>query len=255
MAKIIPAVNKKGGVAKTTSIVNLAYALLRKGKRVLIIDLDPQASLTEYYGHDPDELDQNQQSLYFALADAQPIRDTILNEGQPHLIAAGESLRIVEDELVENQTTLALLRSRLQGLQADYDYILIDCPPGIGLLTKNALTAADGVVIPVETQLLPYKALLRFMPNFETVRSSTNPRLKLLGILPTKYVQIESVHNAVLEALRDEFGTRTTVFEPIHKRSAFQKAEVRNLSVLEAYPGLVGVEGYYQLAEHIINHA
>src|SRR3954453_19755942 len=155
MGMIIAIANQKGGVGKTTTTVNLAHALVNRGKTVLVIDADPQASLTTYLGHDPDQLDEADRTLYTAMIEGKPLA-SLLIDGSPALIPSGIRLASAEPELIGNllASPQTVLRSRLRDIRGRFDFVLIDCTPSLGLLTINALVAADRVLIPSETEFL-----------------------------------------------------------------------------------------------------
>jgi chromosome partitioning protein len=258
MGKIIAVANQKGGVAKTTSTINLAYALLNRGKQVLAIDADPQASLTISFGQDEGMLEYDKLTLYFSLLKDRPISELVLkSNGRPDLVASSILLSKADAELLSQMAYSAtLLREKLAGIVTEYDYILIDCPPTLTLLTANAIAAAHSVLIPVKTDYLSVRGIPLILETIETLRVKANKDLEVLGVLPTLYNTRYSRDNEVLEHLRmvlDRRGIR--VFDPIPRSVGFDKATSEGVPALVLLPNTPGVENYYKLADEIINHA
>lgn len=253
---IIAIANQKGGVGKTTTAVNLSYALINRGKTVLAIDADPQASLTTYLGQDPDQLEDEERTLYFALVEGRPLSSLVI-DGSPALIPSGIRLASAEPELIGNllASPQNVLRTRLKELRNRYDYILIDCTPSLGLLTINALVAADKVIIPSETEYLASKGIRLLLNTIDKIQSGLNPDLEVLGVLPTKYNQRYTHDQAVLSGVQSGMADRgVRVFEPIARSTAFSKASIEGKAALVATPDAPGVESYYKLADEIITY-
>src|SRR5215218_2857706 len=258
MAKVIAAANQKGGVGKTTTTVNLAHALVQKGQRVLCIDADPQSNLTTYLGFDPDMLEEEERTLYFALVKDKPLAAvTVL--GNPALVPASIVLADAEIELAAKllQLPYLVLRKRLVGVREQYDFILIDCMPSLGLLTANALAAADYVLIPSSTEYLSSKGIrLVLTSTIVEVRDGINPQLQVLGVLPTLYDRRTSDDKLMLEGLSKGLsGLGVRVFEPVPALSAFNKASLEKNATVLRDPDSPGAQAYYQLAEEVIHHA
>lgn len=254
MAMVIAIANQKGGVGKTTTTVNLAHALLDRGKSVLVIDADPQASLTTYLGHDPDALDEEDRTLYFAMIEGTPLPSLII-EGKPSLVPSGIRLASAEPELIGNllASPQTVLRSRIREVRSRFDFILIDCTPSLGLLTINALVAADCVLIPSETEYLSSKGIRLLLNTIEKIQAGLNPELGVLGVLPTKYNQRYTHDQVVLSGVRAGMTDRgIRVFEPIARSTAFSKASIEGKPTVVANPDAPGVESYYKLADEII---
>jgi chromosome partitioning protein len=258
MGKIIAIANQKGGVAKTTSTINLAYALLNRGKRVLAIDADPQASLTISFGEDEGVLEDSRLTLYFSLLKDRPITDLIIKrERKPDLVASSILLSKADAELLSQMSYSAtLLREKLAGIVAEYDYILIDCPPTLTLLTANAIAAAHNVLIPVKTDYLSVRGIPLILETIEALRVKANKNLEVLGVLPTLYNTRYNRDNEVLEQLQTVLKRRgIRVFDPIPRSVGFDKATSEGVPALVLLPNTPGVENYYKLADEIINHA
>jgi chromosome partitioning protein len=253
---VIAVANQKGGVGKTTSTINLAYALVKRGKRVLALDADPQASLTIYFGQDPVELEDREQTFYFSLINDKPLPSLVI-EGNPALIPSSILLSKADSELMSMMSYSAtLLRHKMQGLAEQYDFVLIDCPPTLTLLTANALAAADMVLIPVKTDYLSIRGVPLILETIETLRVKVNKDLEILGVLPTIFNSRYTRDNEALEALKATLERRRIpVFEPIPRSTRYDTAASEGKPTLELTPHAPGVEAYYKLADEILNHA
>jgi chromosome partitioning protein len=251
MGKIIALANQKGGVGKTTSTVNLAYALAQREQRVLVVDMDPQSSLTIYFGLDPRTLEKEQKTIYWALLKDKDIREIII-PGNPAILPSSIHLASAEPELVTLWDSATVLRDKLSGIKADYDYIFIDCPPSLTLLTVNALACADTVLIPVKTDYLSVMGIPLLLDTVEKLRKRTNTRLTLFGVLPTLFNSRNIHDNDCLLELRQSLEPRIPVFEPIKRSTGFDRSAAEGKSTLELLPETPGVEVYNSLAEIII---
>ena len=183
MARVLALANQKGGVAKTTSTVNLAAALVERGKRVLVVDLDPQSNLTMSQGFDPEGLER---SMFDVLVHRTPIED-VLQHNEFDLAVASIDLAGAELALSSMIGRERALEKALLPVRADYDFILIDTPPSLGLITINALTAADGVIVPVQCEYLSLRGLVQLENTLAMIRENLNPRVRIVGILPTMF--------------------------------------------------------------------
>ncbi len=254
-ARIIAIANQKGGVGKTTTTVNLAYAFLTQGKRVLVVDLDPQASLSISFGIDPHEikrLEEAQRTIYFSLVKNRDLREVVFAgaHGRPDIVPASIRLAAAEAELMNPLGAAHVLQERLATIAEDYDVILIDCPPTLGLLTVNGLTAAHEVIIPAKTDLLSIMGVPLLLETIENIRRRANPGLRILGVLPTLYHARNSHDREVLDELaRTLVPQGVTVFDPIHHSTAFDKAVGEGRSTLELWPETPGVRNYQMIAE------
>lgn len=195
--------NQKGGVAKTTSTFNIGAILAEKGKRVLLVDLDPQHSLTIALGID-DELTK---SIYNVICEKEDINNVILEVSENLYIAPSNlELSIAELQLVSMMARESILKKALDKVKDNYDIILIDCPPSLSLLTVNALVASNEVIVPTATDYLSYKGLELLVDTINNVKENLNEDLKIKGVIATMYDKRTKHANEVLEALNDEFN-------------------------------------------------
>lgn len=251
---IIAVANQKGGVGKTTSTINLAYALAQKGKRVLAIDTDPQASLTFYFGYDERVLEAAQQTLYYSLVKDKPLAALVI-AGNPALIPSSIMLSKADRELMAMMRYSAtLLREKLREVANNYDFVLIDCPPTLTILTSNALAAAHLVLIPVKTDPLSITGIPLLLEEIEEIRVRDNKGLAVLGILPTLYGTRYRLDSDALEALRSIVVQKgISVFEPIPRSTGYDRATSEGMPTLILAPKTPGIDNYHKLADEIIN--
>lgn len=205
MGKTIAVINQKGGVGKTTSAVNIAAALAEQGKTVLLVDLDPQGNATSGLGIAPQQFTQ---TTYEVLIGEVQLADAVIESHVQNLyvLPTGKDLAGAEVELVQMLSRELKLREALK--LAAYDYIFIDCPPSLGLLTINALSAADNVLIPVQSEYYALEGLGQLMGTIQAVREHINPGLELLGILLTMYDKRTSLSEQVANELKQHFGEK-----------------------------------------------
>lgn len=256
-AHILSIANQKGGVGKTTSTMNLAHALVSCGQRVLMIDGDPQSSLSIVHGIDPRqlrELDAQGKTLYHGLVKDAPLEQLVI-AGNPALIPASIRLANAETELVSPFGVATILKEKIQALREHYDYIIIDCSPTLSLLTVSALTASSTVLIPCKTDYLSIMGIPLLIDTIENVRRRANPSLKIIGILPTLF-NARAGHDAeALQELKNSVAAKNiTTFDPIHRSTNFDKANVEAKSALELFPDTAGIQQYKVVANTIIQH-
>jgi chromosome partitioning protein len=250
-ARIVAMVNQKGGVGKTTSTINLGAALAEAGRRVLLVDFDPQGALSAGLGTNPHELDL---TVYNVLMDRKAdIYDAIQSTEIENidLLPANIDLSAAEVQLVNEVAREQVLDRALRKVSDDYDVILIDCQPSLGLLTVNALTAAHGVVIPLICEFFALRAVALLVETIEKVQDRLNPRLQIDGVLATMY-DARTLHSReVIGRLLEAFGDK--VFETVIKRTIkFADATVAAEPITTYAGNHPGAEAYRQLARELI---
>lgn len=253
MGKVIAIANQKGGVGKTTTSINLAASLAVAEKKVLLIDLDPQGNATSGIGISREGLSG---SVYDLLIGRKGLSELVVPLQVPWLSVVPAHIDLVgaEIELVGMDGREQVLKDRLKGSIEHYDFILIDCPPSLGLLTLNALTAADSLLIPMQCEYYAMEGLAQLMNTFELVRRSLNPSLQVEGVLLTMFDGRNNLNNQVQAEIRSHFGDRV-----------FQSTIPRNITLAEApshgkpavfYDAVSkGAQAYLALAKEVLEHA
>jgi chromosome partitioning protein len=248
-AKVISFANQKGGVAKTTTTLNLAVAFAESGHRVLCVDLDPQGNLTMSQGIDPDKVEK---SMYDVLVHHIPIRE-VIHEREIDIAVASIDLAGAEIAMSTQIGRERSLEKALAAVSQDYDFVCVDTPPSLGLLTVNALTASDKVIVPVQCEYLSMRGLMQLQGTLEMIRENLNPRVQIEGILPTM-LDSRTVHaKEAVEILEENFGE--LVFKSrIKKAIKFAEAPVRGSSVLKYDPKSNAADYYRELAKEVLTH-
>jgi chromosome partitioning protein len=248
-AKVIAYPNQKGGVAKTTTTLNLAVAFAETGHRVLAVDMDPQGNLTMSQGIDPDTVEK---SMYDVLVNGLPIKEAI-RKREIDVACASIDLAGAEIAMSTKIGRERSLEKALKAVRDEYDFVCIDTPPSLGLLTINALTAADKVIVPVQCEYLSMRGLIQLQNTLSMIREELNPGVEIEGILPT-LVDTRTVHaKEAIEILEENFGDRVFATR-IRKTIRFAEAPVKGTSVLKYDPDGSAAECYRELAKEVLEN-
>lgn len=244
-ARIVAVANQKGGVAKTTSVVSLADAFTELGLRVLCVDLDAQACLTFSLGVDPDAVEVSVHDLLLATRTAEAVRQEL--DSEVDLLPSSIDLAGTEAQLLTRPGREFVLKRALQPLLGEYDIVLLDCSPSLGVLTLNALTAADEVIIPLQCEMLSHRGVGQLLDTIADVQAILNPALLVRGILPTMYDGRTSHARAVLADVAQRY--EVPVLEPpIPKSVRFAEAPARGRSILRTAGSSKGAQAYREVA-------
>ncbi len=246
VSTILAVANQKGGVAKTTSVASLGAALAEQGARVLLVDLDPQACLTFSLGIDPEDVEI---SVHHVLTKGLDAAEVILEtDDGVDLLPATIELARAEADLLTRTGREYVLRGVLEELTDDYDWVLLDCPPSLGVLTVAALTAADGVLIPLQCETLSHRGVGQLLDTVHDVRRFTNRGLEVWGVLPTLYDGRTNHARAVLDNISETYDLEV-VEPPIPKSIRFAEAPAAGRSILATTRTHRGAEAYREVAK------
>jgi chromosome partitioning protein len=245
--RVIAFANQKGGVAKTTTTLNLGVALAERGLRVLLVDLDPQGNLTMSQGWNPDDIER---SMYDVLVHRLPI-DEVIRRGEVDVAVASLDLAGAELALSSLIGRERALEKALGPVKERFDYVLVDTPPSLGLLTINAFVAADGVIVPVQCEYLSLRGLVQLESTLAMVRENLNPDVAVEGILPTMFDRRVLHSREAIDILEENFGD--LVFNTrIRKTIRFAEAPVKGQSILAYDPTSEAAEIYRDLAKEVL---
>jgi chromosome partitioning protein len=250
MPRVISFANQKGGVAKTTTTLNLGVAFAEHGLKVLLVDLDPQGNLTMSQGLNPDSMER---SIFDVLVHRLPIQE-VIHHAEVDLAVSSIDLAGAELALSSMIGRERALEKALAEVKDAYDYVLIDTPPSLGLLTINALVASTGVIVPVQCEYLSLRGLVQLENTLSMIRENLNPVVEIEGILPTMFDSRTLHSREAVEILQENFGD--LVFDTkIRKTVRYAEAPVKGTSVLKYDPSGNAAEAYRQLAKEVLNGA
>jgi len=251
MPNIIAIANQKGGVGKTSTAINLSASIAAAEYKTLLIDIDPQANSTHGLG-----VYDNEKSVYDVIIGAESVADCIVNTYMPNLDILPSTIDLVgaEVEIVSFEKREKLLKVALEDFNHDYDFIIIDCPPSLSLLTLNALTASDSVIIPVQCEYFALEGLGQLLNTINVVRKQLNPNLSINGVLLTMYDQRLNLSNQVVEEVKKYFGEK--VFKSIiHRNVRISEAPSHAKPVILYDAISTGAKNYISLASEVINRS
>lgn len=247
-SQIYAIAQQKGGVGKTTTTINLCAALAEDGKKVLAVDLDPQGALSDGLGVPPEELEL---TVYNALCDSElPMASVIVELENYHLLPANIDLSAAEIQLLNEPGRDSILKERLSEIKDNYDYILIDCPPSLGLLTLNALVAAEKVIIPVQTSYFSLRGMDQLLETVKKVRSRLNKALTIKGILPTMFNRQTNHSQISLQNIKESY--QELVFETVIPYTVkLQDSVLSSQGITQYQPSSEAAKAYRNLVKEI----
>ena len=257
MGRVIAVANQKGGVGKTTTSINLSACLAEKGKKVLLVDMDSQGNTTSGLGLEKNELDK---TIYEVLRDEIPVEDSIVEIdncfGNLFLIPSNRNLAGAEIELITSENMQYILKRKLAPIKDNYDFIILDCPPALGMLTVNALAAADNVLIPVQAAYLPAKGLEQLLETISKVKRQINPKLKIEGILLTMVDSRTNYSKDISNLIRESYGGKLKVYKSDIPRSVrAEEISAEGHSIFKHDPKGKVAEAYKILTKEVMDHA
>ena len=252
MAKVIAIANQKGGVGKTTTAVNLSSCLAVKGKKVLVIDIDPQGNTTSGLGVDKKGIEK---SIYDVVINDEDIKDTLINTKIKNLSLCASNIQLAgaEVELVSVMSRETRMKMAVSKIRDDYDFIIIDCPPSLGLLTVNSLTAADTILVPIQCEYYALEGLSQLMNTVKLVQRHLNPDLEVEGVVLTMFDARTNLSIQVVEEVKKYF--RNKVYRTIIPRNVrLSEAPSYGVPIIMYDPKSRGAECYMDLAEEVIEY-
>ncbi len=253
MSQVLAIVNQKGGVGKTTTTINLATLLAAKGQKILMIDMDPQGNATSGCGIDKNSMNK---TIYDVLINEDDIQSAMFDSGRKNLTICPANIQLAgaEIELVSAVSRETFLKRALESVRNQYDFILLDCPPSLGLLTLNALTASDGVLVPIQSEYYALEGLTQLMETVALVKRGLNPHLTVFGVVVTMFDSRTQLAHQVAGEVRRYFGEH--VFRTIIPRNVrLSEAPSFGKSITEYDPKSKGAECYDALAKEVIRRA
>ena len=253
MSEVIAIINQKGGVGKSTTAINLAASLGDLGKRVLVVDFDPQGNATSGFGVDKDELKHD---VYDALTNDMPLSQIVVESPVPNVYVAPATIQLAgaEIELVSVMARESVLRYVLEDVRDKYDFIFVDCPPSLGLLTVNSLVAADSLLIPIQCEFYALEGLTKLLESMRMVKGRLNPQLDIFGVVMTMFDVRTTLSRQVVDEVRAYFGDK--VFETIIPRNIkLSEAPSHGLPINLYDPRSKGAIAYAELAKEVAAHS
>lgn len=252
MSRIIAIANQKGGVGKTTTSVNLSACLAEAGKKVLLVDLDPQGNTTSGLGIEKNELEK---TVYEVISGELPIQEGIISElfENLSLLPANRNLSGAEIELITTENMQYIMKEKLEEVREDYDFIILDCPPALGMLTVNAMTAADSVLVPIQCEFYALDGLSQLLYTVELIHKNLNPNLYMEGVVFTMYDARTNLSLQVVENVKDNLNQN--IYKTIIPRNVrLAEAPSHGLPINLYDTKSTGAESYRLLAEEVINN-
>lgn len=249
-AKVVAVINQKGGVGKSTTVINLSACLGEGKKKVLVIDFDPQGNSTSGYGVEKEELEHD---IYDVILHDQPIEETILPTCEPNvfIVPATIQLATAEIELVSAMARESILKEAISCVKDDFDYVFIDCPPSLGLLTINALVAADSLLIPIQCEYYALEGVAKLLESMQMVKKRMNPSLEIFGVVMTMYDSRTTLSKQVVDEVQSYFGKK--MFKTIIPRNVkLSEAPSHGLPVVMYARVSKGALAYSKLAKEVV---
>lgn len=249
-SRVIACINQKGGVGKSTTVINLSASLGENKKKVLVIDFDPQGNSTSGYGIEKEELEHD---IYDVILHDYPIEDLVMETcvDNVYIVPATIQLATAEIELVTAMARESVLKDALSNIKDEFDYVFIDCPPSLGLLTINALIAANSLLIPIQCEYYALEGVAKLLESMQMVKRRMNPDLEIFGVLMTMYDSRTTLSNQVVEEVKGYFGKK--MFKTIIPRNVkVSEAPSHGLPVIKYARVSKGSLAYMKLAKEVV---